>query len=710
MSVEAQVNPRLAALTEAGVSVWLDQIRRGLIEGGELQRLIDECSLRGVTSNPSIFEKAILGSDDYDSELETLAKEGLDAKGIYDRISIRDVQLGADVLRPVHDSLEGADGFVSLEVGPELARDTDGTLAEARRLWEAVDRPNVMIKIPGTAEGVPAIEEAIYEGINVNVTLLFAVEAYVKVAEAFIRGLERRQEEGKDTRRALRGVVLRLARGQRGGQAPRGRRPRRIFRARPRWPTPAPPTSASRRSSAASASPRLAGAGAKVQRPLWASTGVKNPHYPETKYVDELVGAGHGQHDADADAVRRRRALASHRRHTADQDPSAELSALAEAGIDLDDVTAKLLETGIEVVPGRHGRADRGHGVASATPSSPAARPSQAYLPDELEGPIGERVAAAVARAGRPAGVAQGRDALGAGGHARGRGPPRLADHLRADARAGRRPARLRRRGEAPTASPTARCWAWAAPRSAPEVIRRTFGEIEGALRLHVLDSTDPGAVLDLEKRSTSRRRCSSSPPSRAGRPRRSRTSTTSSRRPAAPAASSSPSPTRASPLLKIANENGFRRAFENDPNIGGRYSRAVVLRARSGRADGRVVEGLLEGAQVAEQNCNATSPAGELGAVDGRGAGELALHGPRQAHVRRVRADLELRPLGRAARGREPGQGGQGHPAGGRRAAGRPGRVRRGPRVRLPAQHRRARRRPRREDRGARQGGPSDR
>ena len=127
MSVEAQVNPRLAALTEAGISVWLDQIRRGLIEGGELQRLIDEDSLRGVTSNPSIFEKAILGSDDYDSELEALAKEGLDAEGIYDRISIKDVQLGADVLRPVYDSLDGADGFVSLEVGPALARDTDGT-------------------------------------------------------------------------------------------------------------------------------------------------------------------------------------------------------------------------------------------------------------------------------------------------------------------------------------------------------------------------------------------------------------------------------------------------------------------------------------------------------------------------------------------------------------------------------------------------------
>jgi transaldolase len=197
MSTQAQVNPRLAALTEAGTAVWLDQIRRTLIEGGELQRLIDEDSLRGVTSNPAIFEKAILGSDDYDSDLESMAKEGLDAKAIYDRIAVQDVSMAADVLRPVHEATGGADGFVSLEVHPELARDMEATLEQARDYWQRVDRPNVMIKIPGTDEGIPAIEQAIYEGINVNVTLLFSVEAYSAVAEAYIRGLERRHEEGE---------------------------------------------------------------------------------------------------------------------------------------------------------------------------------------------------------------------------------------------------------------------------------------------------------------------------------------------------------------------------------------------------------------------------------------------------------------------------------------------------------------------------------
>jgi transaldolase len=177
MSVSVEVNERLAALTEAGVSVWLDQIRRNLIDGGELARMVREDCLRGVTSNPAIFEKAILGSPDYDDELRELAERGLGPHDIYEAIAIRDVQLAADVLHPVWDDLDHADGFVSLEVSPYLAHDTDRTLEQVRDYWKRVDRPNLMIKIPGTDEGVPAIEQAISEGINVNVTLLFSVEA-----------------------------------------------------------------------------------------------------------------------------------------------------------------------------------------------------------------------------------------------------------------------------------------------------------------------------------------------------------------------------------------------------------------------------------------------------------------------------------------------------------------------------------------------------
>src|SRR5437588_8618270 len=196
MSTTERINENLARLTKAGVSVWLDQIRRAWIVGGELQRMVEEESLRGVTANPSIFEKAILGSDDYDEELEELAREQLEPKEIYERVAIRDVQEAAGVLAELHRQTDGRDGFVSLEVGPELAHDTEGTLAEVRDYWQRVGRPNVMIKIPGTPAGVPAIEQALYEGINVNITLLFAVGAYEQVMEAYLRALERRQAEG----------------------------------------------------------------------------------------------------------------------------------------------------------------------------------------------------------------------------------------------------------------------------------------------------------------------------------------------------------------------------------------------------------------------------------------------------------------------------------------------------------------------------------
>src|SRR5215212_2186298 len=194
MSIGAAQNERLAALTAAGTSVWLDQIRRSLITSGELERLERELSLRGVTSNPAIFEKAILGSSDYDDQIAELAADGLDAHGIYEEIAIADVRLACDVLRGVWDESGGADGFVSLEVEPAFAHESESTLAQARDFWHRVDRPNLMIKIPGTDEGVPAIEEAVASGINVNVTLLFSVEAYTAIAEAYIRGMERRLE------------------------------------------------------------------------------------------------------------------------------------------------------------------------------------------------------------------------------------------------------------------------------------------------------------------------------------------------------------------------------------------------------------------------------------------------------------------------------------------------------------------------------------
>ncbi|HEY2652541.1 MAG TPA: transaldolase, partial [Solirubrobacteraceae bacterium] len=340
------VNERLVKLTEAGVSVWLDQIRRTLITSGELQRLVDEESLRGVTANPSIFEKAILGSDDYDEELGQLARQDLSPQEIYDRIAQHDVQLACDVLAGVYRDTHGQDGFVSLEVAPDIAHDTERTLEMARVYWKAVNRPNLLIKIPGTTEGVPAIEQAIYEGINVNITLLFAVEAYERVADAYLRGLERRQRDDLplDVHSVASFFVSRvdtnvdkkleaLGRTDLAGTAAVAnarqayRRFKEIFDG-PRWEG-------------------LRHAGAHVQRPLWASTSAKNPNYSDVKYVEELVGP----HTVNTMPLATLMAFADHGNvtgPTAEHDPTEALDALAKAGIDMGQVTEELLVDGVK--------------------------------------------------------------------------------------------------------------------------------------------------------------------------------------------------------------------------------------------------------------------------------------------------------------------------------------------------------------------------
>src|SRR4051794_33039488 len=293
MSNAASVNERLARLTALGTSIWLDQIERKLVEGGELARLVQEDSLRGMTSNPAIFEKAILGSEEYDDQISQLVSSdppAPDARTIYQAIAIQDVQAAADVLRPVYDETDGYDGYVSLEVDPDLAFDTDKTIAQAQEYWGRVDRPNLMIKIPGTDEGLPAIEESLYKGININVTLLFKVEQYERVTQAFLKGLERRLDEGKpvdgihsvasffvsrvDTEvdKRLEAISNTELQGQAG--LANARAAYQLFL----------------RYFKGDAFKKLADAGAPVQRPLWASTGVKNPKYPATLYVDGLAG------------------------------------------------------------------------------------------------------------------------------------------------------------------------------------------------------------------------------------------------------------------------------------------------------------------------------------------------------------------------------------------------------------------------------------
>jgi transaldolase len=287
-------------LTALGQSVWYDNLNRQLIVSGDLKRMVEEDKVTGGTSNPSIFEKAVGGSDVYDADISRLVAEGKDLDGVYDELTVTDVRLSADEFRAAYDSTNARDGYASLEVPPDLAYDTEATIREAKRLFAALDRPNVMIKIPGTQAGVPAIEQCLEDGININITLLFGVENYEQVANAYISALEKRIAAGKPVDKVGSVASFFVSRvdtlvdekleemieaGSNGRKmklaALRGQaaianakiaydRYTRIF-AGPRWQA-------------------LAEQGAQTQRCLWASTSTKNPHYRDVMYVEELIG------------------------------------------------------------------------------------------------------------------------------------------------------------------------------------------------------------------------------------------------------------------------------------------------------------------------------------------------------------------------------------------------------------------------------------
>ncbi len=623
MSVQ-QVNERLAALTSAGTSVWLDQIRRSMIDSGELQRMVDEDSLRGVTSNPAIFEKAILGSPDYDSELESLAREGLSAREVYRKMAVKDVQLACDVLRPVYDETGGKDGYVSLEVAPRLAHDTEGTLEQARQYWGLVDRPNVMIKIPATDAGIPAIEEALYEGLNVNVTLLFAVSAYERVMEAFIRAMERRHEDGRPldrhsvasffVSRVDSEVDKRLEAAGRSDLAGRAglANARAAYRAFQN-------VFEGERFAA------LREAGAPVQRPLWASTGVKNPQYPETLYVYGLVGP-HTVNTMPLPTLLAARKQGEVTGATAAEDPTADLDALREAGIDLDDVTDKLLRDGIEafMVP----MAKLLDGIERKREAIVTHRPAaiEADLPPELEQPLAERVKRAhdedVARR-----IWEHDGTLWAP-----EGTPELTDRLGwltiADKLLEEADALDAFREECKADGLTdAVLLGMGGSSLAPEVFRLSYGD-QGGLRLHVLDSTEPEQIaaveaeIDLEKTlflvST-----------KSGGTIETISLFKHFHGLQGDGSHFTLITDPGSSLLDLAEEHGFRRAFQNDPEIGGRYSALSYFGLVPAALAGIDVRPLLEGAQVAAQACSDfENPEHNAGLWLGLALGELARAG----------------------------------------------------------------------------------
>jgi transaldolase/glucose-6-phosphate isomerase len=353
-------NP-LKALLSYGQSMWLDYIRRDLLTGGQLKTMIEEDGLRGMTSNPSIFEKAIGESSLYDDILKSLAsRNDLDTTARYEQIAIRDIQGAADILRPVYESSQFKDGYVSLEVSPLLAMKTQETIDEGRRLWKTVNRENVMIKVPGTAEGLPAIRQLIGEGINVNVTLLFAQEVYEKVAEAYILGVEDLAKRGGNLKKmagvasffisridslvdsmiddklksadatqqtllqSLKGKVA-IANGKLTYQ-----RYQKIFSG-PRWEA-------------------LSSKGAQTQRVLWASTSTKNPAYRDVMYVEELIGPQtvNTMPPATIDAFRDHGRL----RNSLTEDVAGAqnvMDDLAKAGISISEVTTKLTNDGVKL-------------------------------------------------------------------------------------------------------------------------------------------------------------------------------------------------------------------------------------------------------------------------------------------------------------------------------------------------------------------------
>ncbi|MGA2183980.1 MAG: bifunctional transaldolase/phosoglucose isomerase [Bryobacteraceae bacterium] len=612
----------LVALADFGQSFWLDYIRRSFVEGGELAQMIAGDGLRGLTSNPSIFEKAIGGSTDYRAELDEIAlHSGNDAQKAFERLAQRDIRNAADLLRPVYDATQALDGYVSLEVSPELAHSSDATISQARDLWKLIDRPNLMVKVPGTKEGIPAIARLIADGLNINVTLLFAVGAYEEAAEAFLQGLEERAAKGlpidriasvasffvsridtaidkllqdvwKNAPAADRTMIEGLLGKAAIANAKRAyARFQKIFSG-PRWEA-------------------LEKKGARPQRLLWASTSTKNPSYRDVIYIEELIG----QHTVNTMPPATAAAFRDHGvpRNALVENPAEaehQLSELARLGISLDDVTNKLLADGVE----QFSAAWRTMLDAIRASMQPRTGRQQPQLPEALS----TAVAATVSDWGANAKVKRlwdGDATLWTGDdEAKWLGWLRIA-HQQIE-----RASEFRAFAEEVKGAgfQHAVVLGMGGSSLAPEVLARTFGQQPGFPRLAILDSTDPAQVraleetLDLTKTLfiVSSKSGSTLEPNLYYEYFRSRVEATVGAANAGRHFVAVTDP--GSNMETVARNAQFRHIFHGVPSIGGRYSALSNFGMIPAAAAGLDVERLLQGAEQMVQACASCVPAAE--------------------------------------------------------------------------------------------------
>ena len=592
---------RLGALSAVGTSVWLDAIRRSMITTGELERLVREDAVVGVTANPSIFEKAILGSSDYDERLAELTEQGADAQAIYETLAVEDVQAACDVLRPVWEETSGRDGFVSLEVAPELARDADGTVAAAASFWERLQRPNAMIKIPGTDEGVEAIRRSIAAGINVNVTLLFSVAAYERVAEAYLAGLEDRLDAGEPVdgiasvasffvSRVDTAVDRRLS--DIGREDLYGRAG--VANARRAYARFGAIVGGERFAA-------LRARGARPQRPLWASTAVKNPRYRDTMYVEELAGR-------DVVCTMPMATLLAFQEHGEAADRLAgtgehaerALAELERAGIDFEEVTSALLEEGIDAFAASMGKLLAG--IEQRRAAVVAGRPGG------IQVALSEEHATRIARRVEWAGEHDVARRVWRRDHALwGSEPDEIANRL-AWLRISEQMLEHVDELEAMAADVHRAGFTHCAllgmggSSLAPEVFRRSFPARPDFLELHVLDSTHPDAVAAFEEALTFDRTVflvSSKSGTTLETAAAQLYFEPKLRDPSHLMAITDPG----TPLAHLAERGGWGRVFVAPPEIGGRYAALSPFGLVPAALMGVDVRELLERAEVAVES-----------------------------------------------------------------------------------------------------------